>query len=272
MSQTALPAAGPVRAASAARPLRGATVVYRWEIRKLTAQWWVRTSLAVYFLAPFAFAAALRMQDTLPSDTLFGRWVHDTGYAAPLVVLSFAGQYALPLLVCMVAGDIFASEDRHGTWKTVLTRSHSRTDILVGKSLTAATYTVATVVLTAVGSIASGMLVLGRQPLVSLSGSLVPSGRAAELVALSWATNLPPALGFTALGLLLSLVTRNSIAGALGPALIAGIMQMLSFVGGLGIVRHLLLTTPSTRGTACSSPSLTTGRCGRACWSAPATS
>ncbi|MGW3625043.1 ABC transporter permease subunit [Streptomyces sp. NPDC000880] len=244
MSQTALPAAGPVRAASAARPLRGATVVYRWEIRKLTAQWWVRTSLAVYFLAPFAFAAALRMQDTLPSDTLFGRWVHDTGYAAPLVVLSFAGQYALPLLVCMVAGDIFASEDRHGTWKTVLTRSHSRTDILVGKSLTAATYTVATVVLTAVGSIASGMLVLGRQPLVSLSGSLVPSGRAAELVALSWATNLPPALGFTALGLLLSLVTRNSIAGALGPALIAGIMQMLSFVGGLGIVRHLLLTTP----------------------------
>jgi len=247
MTQTTLEggAAGATRTAGAAhRPLRGAAVAYRWETRKLTAQWWVRATLAGYFLAPFLFAAALRMQDTVPSDTLFGRWVHDSGFASPLVVLSFAGQWALPLLVCLVAGDMFASEDRHGTWKTVLTRSSSRTDIMVGKSLAAATYSVATVLTTGAGSIASGVLLLGHQPLVGLSGTLVPSGRAAELVALSWATALPPTLGFTALGLLLSLVTRNSIAGALGPAVVAGAMQMLSFVDGFDTVRHLLLTTP----------------------------
>lgn len=225
-------------------PLHSALVTYRWELRKLTAQWWVRLSLLAYLLAPFAFAAVLRLQDTVPSDTLFGRWVHDSGFASPLVVLNFAGQWGLPLLVSLVAGDIFASEDRHGTWKTVLTRSSGRIQILTGKSLAAASYTVATVVITGAGSLASGVLLLGHDPLVGLSGNLVPSGRAAELVAISWATALPPALGFTALALLLSLATRNSIAGALGPAVIAGIMQMLSLAGGLGTIRRLLLTTP----------------------------
>jgi ABC-2 type transport system permease protein len=231
-----------VRRAGAVGPLRGAAVSYRWEIRKLTAQWWIPASLAVYFVAPFAFAVALKVQDTVPSDTIFGRWVHDSGFASPLVVLSFAGQWAFPLMVCLVAGDIFASEDRHGTWKTVLTRSTGRTSILVGKSLTAATYSVATVVLAGAGSLLSGALMLGHQPLVNLSGTLVPAGRATELVALAWISALPPVLGFTALGLLLSLVTRNSIAGALGPAVVAGLMQAVSFVGGIDTIHHVLLT------------------------------
>jgi ABC-2 type transport system permease protein len=235
----------PTRApAQPSRPGWGAGVVYRCELAKLKALWWVKAILAACFLAPFAFAVALKVQDTEPTDTLFGRWVHDTGFASPLVVLGFAGQWGLPLVVCIVAGDMFSSEDRYGTWKTILTRSRSRADILIGKSLAAASFSVAVVVLIAAGSMISGVLLLGDQPLVNLSGSLVPAGQATGLVALSWATALPPVLGFTALGLFFSLITRSSVAGVLGSIVVGLLMQIYAFVNGLDLIRHLLLTTP----------------------------
>ena len=54
-----------------------------------------------------------------------------------LLVLGFATQWLLPLLTAIVAGDIFASEDQHGTWKTVLTRSASRSQLFWAKMLVA---------------------------------------------------------------------------------------------------------------------------------------
>jgi ABC-2 type transport system permease protein len=230
-----------------ARPRGGVRTVYLWELEKLTAQWRVRAVAAICLLAPLAFVLALRAQDTVPSDTLFGRWVHDTGYAVPLVVLGFAGQWGFPLLTSVVAGDIFASEDHHGTWQTILTRSRSRAQIFTGKVLAAATFCVVVVALAGAGSIAAGVLLVGHQPLVALDGSLVPSGRAAGLVVLSWLCALPPALGFTALGVLFSIATRHSAAGITGPALVGLLMQLYASLGGLGgpdVVRHALLTTP----------------------------
>ena len=41
------------------------------------------------------------------------------------------------MIAGLVGGDLFASEDRHGTWKTILTRSCTRDDIFVGKLLAA---------------------------------------------------------------------------------------------------------------------------------------
>jgi ABC-2 type transport system permease protein len=102
---------------------------YRWEITKLVAQARTRASLTVCLIAPFIFVFLLDRQDRVPKDTLFGRFVHDSGYATPLVLLGFAAQWVFPLLTSLVAGDIFASKDQHGTWKTILTRSHSRTQI-----------------------------------------------------------------------------------------------------------------------------------------------
>jgi ABC-2 type transport system permease protein len=231
--------------APAAAPTRGGTrVVYLWELEKLTAQWRIRVVAAICLLAPFAFVLALRAQDTVPSDTLFGRWVHDTGYATPLVVLGFAGQWAFPLLTCLVAGDIFAAEDHHGTWKTILTRSRSRAQIFAGKVLAAATFSVVVVALTGAGSIAAGVLLIGHQPLVALDGTLIPSGHAAELAVLAWVTVLPPALGFTALGILFSIATRHSAAGIGAPVVIGLLMQLYAYIDAVDVIRHLLLTTP----------------------------
>src|SRR5262245_42589667 len=113
--------------------VRGVLAVALVECGKLTAQIKARVVLAVCAIAPFAFAAALRVQSALPEDTLFGRSVKESGFALSLVVLGFAALWVFPVLTSVVGGDIFASEDRYGTWKTVLTRSRSRSEVFLGK-------------------------------------------------------------------------------------------------------------------------------------------
>ncbi|MGI5232195.1 ABC transporter permease [Actinoallomurus sp. CA-142502] len=222
----------------------GAWVVYRWELIKLSRQVKAQVVFGLCLLAPFLFVAALNVQSNTPQDTLFGRWVHDSGFSVPLVVLGFAGQWALPAVTSVVAGDIFACEDRYGTWKTILTRSCGRSQIFAGKTLAALTFSVAATVLLGLSSLAAGVLVVGRQPLIGLSGTLLSPGHSTVLVLESWATTLLPVLGFTALGLLLSVASRSSAVGVGGPVVVGLVMQLASLVNAPAAVRALLLTTP----------------------------
>jgi len=73
--------------------------------------------------------------------------VHSSGFAVSLVVMGFAGQWGFPLIAGLVAGDQFASEDRHNTWKTILTRSRTRGELFAGKFLAAVTLLPAILVL-----------------------------------------------------------------------------------------------------------------------------
>lgn len=150
----------------------------------------------------------------------------------------------LPLLTALVAGDIFASEDQYGTWKTVLTRSASRAQLFWAKTLVALAFAVCVLVLLAVSTIVSSVVIVGHQPLTGLTGQLIPSGHALGLVIASWATALPPLLGFTCLALLLSVITRNPAFGIAAPVVIGMVMQLAGTLGGVEAVRPLLLTTP----------------------------
>jgi ABC-2 type transport system permease protein len=217
--------------------------IYRWEVEKLTAQWRVRIAVITCVVGPVAATLILTSQQQTPSDTLFGRWVHVSGSAVPLLMLSFVAQYAVPLLTCLVAGDIFAAEDHAGTWKMILTRSPGRTAVFSGKILAAGTYTIVVMLLLALTSTAIGLLVVGHAPLISLSGTAIPAGRATALVLVAWASALPPALGFTALGILFSITTRSGTAGIIGPVVIGGLMEVYAVVGSLPAIRMLLLST-----------------------------
>ena len=221
---------------------RGALTVYRWELEKLTAQWRVRIAVLVCVVGPFAATVVLRSQQQTPSDTLFGRWVHVSGSAVPLLILSFVSQYAVPLLTCLVAGDIFASEDHNGTWKTILTRAPGRAAVFGGKVLAAATYTVVVMLLLALASTAAGLLIVGHQSLVGLSGNVITAGQATDLTLLSWASSVAPALGFTALGILFSIATRSGPAGIIAPVVLGGLMEVYSLVGSVGVIRISLLS------------------------------
>lgn len=235
----------PALARPALSPPTGAGIgsVYRTERRKLASQLPSRVLALVCVLAPFAFAAILNSQTGSPSDTIFGVWVHSSGFAIPLVVLAFSGSWGFPVLAGVLAGDIFSAEDRYGTWKTILTRSCRRPELFVGKVLAAATFSAGLIALLAASSLAAGVLLVGDQPLVGLSGTLLAPGRCVVLVLASWVLSLLPMLGFASLAILLSIASRNGIVGVLGTMLAALVMQLLALVGTGTWVHGLLLAS-----------------------------
>ncbi|MFG2949333.1 ABC transporter permease [Streptomyces adustus] len=245
-STTGIPLA-PEPTAAAPRPATrrpGIGTVLRWEVAKLVAQARSRYALLVCLLAPIVIVLVFNGQQQTPSDTIYGRQIHTSGYAAPLFILAFGSQWIFPMLAALVAGDIFASEDHHGTWKTILTRSVTRSQIFWGKTLTATLFTVLSLVVLAASTIGSSLLIIGTQPLIGLGGQLIPSGSALGLVVAGWATALAPQIGFTALSLLLSVKTRNPAAGVAVPVALSLVMQLVGTLGGIDLTRKFLLTTP----------------------------
>ena len=220
---------------------------FRTESRKLSRQTPTQVLALACLLGPPAFGAVLRLQGGVPGDALFGVWVHSSGFAVSLVILGFAGSWGFPLVAGVLAGDMFSSEDRYGTWKTLLTRSCSRGEVFVGKVLAAAGFAIAMVAITALASLIAGLIVTGEDPLVSLSGTLLSPGAALGLVLLSWLLCVPAVLGFVGLAVLFSVVTRNGIMGVLGPLLVALAFQLLALIGG-GTVLHALLVSSSFDG------------------------
>lgn len=235
---------GPPAERSHGGGLLGAWTVYRCELAKLVGQVRTRLVAVLCVLGPFAFVVALGMQDATPNDTLYGRWLHTSGFAVPMVILTFGSQWVFPALTSVVAGDMFASEDHFGTWTTILTRSRSRPEIFAGKSLASMTYALVIVVLLGASSIVAGLLLVGHQPLINLSGVLLGPGEWTRLVLMSWVAILPPVLAFTALGLLISVATRNGPAGIAGPVLIGLVAQLCSMANTPVLVQYLLPATP----------------------------
>jgi len=199
---------------------------YRFELVKLVSQWRIRLLVLACWIAPALFVAGVGQQSTLPTDTLFGRWMLATGWAAPLVMLGFAGTWALPLLTSVVAGDVFASEDRLGTWRHLLVAVRSPRRIFVAKSLASLTVILLLVAGLACSSALGGIVAVGNQPLVGLDGHLLAPGDAAGRVLLAWVCVLAPTLALAAIGLLGSVALGRSPMGLLLPALVALAMQL----------------------------------------------
>ncbi|WP_405590704.1 ABC transporter permease [Streptomyces sp. NBC_01190] len=229
---------------------------YRFELVKLVSQWRVRLLVLVCWIAPALFIAAVSRQSSLPSDTLFGRWMHATGWAGPLMMLGFAGSWALPLLTSLVAGDVFAAEDRLGTWRHLLVAVRSPRRIFAAKTLASLTVILLLVLGLAASSVAGGLAAVGNHPLVGLDGHLLTPSDAAGNVLLAWACALAPTLALAAIGLLGSVALGRSPMGLLLPALVALAMQLaqmlplpvalrLALPGYAFIAWHGLFTSPA---------------------------
>jgi ABC-2 type transport system permease protein len=223
--------------------LRGIAAVIGVESAKLAEQIKTWIVLAVCVAGPFVFAVAIRVQTSLPEDTLFGRAVKESGFALALVVLGFAALWVFPVLTGVVGGDLFASEDRYGTWKTLLTRSRTRFELFAGKVATALGFSSLALAVLAASSIVAGVLVIGPGQLIDLSGSLLTPSQALWRVALAWTSALPPLLGLTAVAVLLSVVTRSSAAGVGLPVVAALTMELCSLIDGPEVFRRLLITS-----------------------------
>ncbi|HJQ45060.1 MAG TPA: ABC transporter permease [Amycolatopsis sp.] len=215
----------PDAAPAAARPVTVARG-YRFELVKLLTQWRVRLVILACWLAPAVFVAAVSRQSSLPVDTTFGRWMNATGWAGSLVMLGFAASYALPLLTSLVAGDVFASEDRLGTWRHLLVAVRSYRRIFVAKTLASLTVILLLVAGLAISGIVGGLLAVGNQPLVGLDGAQLTPGDAAVRVLLAWVCVLAPMLTLAAIGLLGSVAFGRSPMGLLLPVVVALALEL----------------------------------------------
>lgn len=222
----------------------GFAAVLGWEVLKLSAQLRARVVLLGALLGPLPVVLAINAQSQPPKDTLFGRYSTTSGYSLALLILGFAGQWALPLLTSVVAGDIFSSEDQHGTWKTVLTRSASRSKIYWAKVVTAFGFATLMVAVLSVSTITASALLGGHDQLTGVSGQQIPGHQALLLVSESWASALLPTLGFTSLAILISVATRSSAAGIAAPAVLGMLMQLAGSLGSIAGLRSVLLSTP----------------------------
>ncbi|MCU1679630.1 MAG: family transporter protein [Amycolatopsis sp.] len=199
---------------------------YRFELVKLLAQWRVRVLLLACWIAPALFVAVVSQQSSLPVDTVFGRSMNATGWAGSLVMLGFAGTYALPLLTSVIAGDVFASEDRLGTWRHLLVAVRSYRRIFVTKALASFTVILVLVAGLSCSSAAGGVVAVGSRPLIGLDGHLLTAADTAGTVLLAWVCVLAPTLALAAIGLLGSVALGRSPMGLLLPALVALAMQL----------------------------------------------
>jgi ABC-2 type transport system permease protein len=198
---------------------------YRFELVKLLAQWRVRLLILACWIGPGLLVVAVSQQASLPADTLFGRWMHATGWAGALVVLGFAGNWVLPLLTSVVAGDVFSSEDRLGTWRHLLVAVRSPRRIFMSKALASVTVLLLLVPGLAVSGVVGG-LVVGSRPLVGLDGHLLSPADAAGKLLLAWACVLAPTLALAAIGLLGSVALGRSPIGLLLPAVVGIGLQL----------------------------------------------
>jgi ABC-2 type transport system permease protein len=223
--------------------MTAALTVYGVELRKLRAQWTVRFVLPVLVVAPWIFILLIKHQDRLPLETLYGRFLKTTGFAAPMTTLAFSAGWILPLLAAIVAGDLFSSEDNHGTLKTILTRSVDRTGVFWGKVLAALTWTVVAVAVFALSALVAGLVVVGTSPMETLGGTMFTKSGSLGAVLASWAICLLPTFGFACVAIAFSIAFRSSVVGVIGSVVVGFMMQLYAFLNGWDFIRHILLST-----------------------------
>jgi ABC-2 type transport system permease protein len=221
----------------------GVFTVYRWELRKLRSQKRTYLGLGAAALVPLIFVVALATRGGGPNDVAFGRYVHDTGLAIPLVLLLFGSVWMFPLITALVAGDIVAAEDRNDTLKTILTRSVERHQVFAGKILATFTYAVAAIAITGVVSLSAGILASGFNSIVSLSGTRISATEGLGLVGASLLVYLIPIVAIACIGLLFSTLFRNSAAAIVGTLMFSLLVQLVGILPGLEGLGPYLLST-----------------------------
>ena len=201
-----------------------------FELVKLTSQWRVRLAVLAAWIGPAACLLLITRQSSLPADTLFGRRMLESGWAGSLVVLGFAEFLVLPLLTSLAAGDVFASEDRLGTWRHLLIAVRSPGRIFFAKLV--AGYGLALIMLAglAVSSIVGGLLAVGGHPLIGLDGHAFTGGAAVARVAGAWLSVVPATLTLASIGLVGSVLFGRSPLGLALPVIAAfgmdGMLQL----------------------------------------------
>jgi ABC-2 type transport system permease protein len=215
---------------------------YEWETRKLIRQrrtWWGLGAAVVYALA-FVLTLSLKKHAGIPPDIPLAKQVTQTGVVLPLALLAFATFFGAPIISALVAGDIVSSEDANNTLKMILTRSTTRSTIYWAKTLAAATYGLALMVVLFATSIIGSTIAWGLHGATLLDGRRVGGGHALALDILAYATYLLPLFVLIGVAVFLSTVTRNSAAAIVGTVIFSLAWQGIAVLPGIKTAKNWL--------------------------------
>lgn len=220
---------------------------YYWELRKLAAQKRSWVGLAAAAVIELVFLASIEISNVTPNDGPYadpmGAGLRHSGLALTPVVLKEIAYFGPAIIAALVAGDIVANEDGGGTLKTILVRSVRRGEILAAKTLALFTYVAVALVVFVVTGIVAGTVAWGFHPLANISGQRISALHAIVLTFAAIAIYLVPTIAIASFGLLLSVVTRQSVAGVVGTIFYTLALQGLAALPAIKGARPYILVT-----------------------------
>jgi ABC-2 type transport system permease protein len=169
-----------------------------------------------------------------------------TGVGFALVVVKLIAVFGPAVIAALVAGDVVAGEREEGTLKTVLTRSLTRSDLLLGKMLALFTYLLMAMAAFFIVPTVAGIIAWGFNPLVNLSGQRISALHALALDSLAIIVYTLPVLAIASFGLFLSVVTGQSVPAVGGTLIYAMSLQGVAAISSIRGAHPFLLTNQLT--------------------------
>ncbi len=139
-----------------------------------------------------------------------------------------------------------ASEHEAGTLKTVLTRSLSRNDLLLGKLLALFTYLAMALAAFFVVSTIAGVIAWGFNPLVNISGERISALHALALDVPAVIIYTLPVIAIASFGFFPSVVTGQSVPAVGGTLIYAMSLQGVAVISAIKAAHPYLLTNQLT--------------------------
>lgn len=169
--------------------------------------------------------------------------VAGNGLVLPVAALVLAQSLLLPLVVAMVAADALAGEASHGTLRGLLLAPVGRVRLVGIKAFGVLVLAVLAVTVVAVSGVLTGLVIVGGDGMVTLSGTTLPIGSALGRVALAagWSAVQMAAVGAVALAI--SSLTEHPLvvmAATMGGLIVFGV---LGTIPALDWLQPVLITT-----------------------------
>lgn len=228
-------------ARTAAPLLRVLSAELRWILRR------PRNLLALFLLAclPLLIGVGVTVSRGNRGPDLLSS-LAGNGLVLPVLTLVIAQTLLLPLVIAMVAADAFAGESSHGTLRGLLLAPIGRVRLVAVKAFGVVVMAILAVTVIAVSGVLTGLLVVGGDTMVTLSGTTVPVVQALGrvLLAVAWSAVQVTAIGMIALAV--SSLTDHPLvvmASTLGMLIIFGVLGQIP---ALDWLQPLLVTTNLT--------------------------
>jgi ABC-2 type transport system permease protein len=169
--------------------------------------------------------------------------VEGNGLVLPVAALMLMQTFLLPLVVAMVAADALAGESAHGTLRGLLLAPVGRVRLVGVKAVGVLVMAVLAAAVIALSGLLTGLIVVGSNGMVTLSGTTLPLGQALfrVLLAVGWTAVQTAAVG--AIALAISSLTDHPLvvmASTMGMLIIFGVIGSFP---ALSWVQPLLITT-----------------------------